>query len=201
MSTIVRVRLLRRPPVEIRDALRALGPGSVAIDCGAHVGNLTAWMAATGARVYAFEPNPHAFADLERRFAGDANVTCLEAAVSDHEGVGRLYLHRDAGEDPVVWATASSLFASKGNVDEDTFVDVDVVDLPRFVESVGPVTVLKLDVEGAEVAILDRMLGLGQLDEIPHVLVEMHDRKIPELDAGELRRRLGDYENVRLDWR
>ena len=189
-----------RPPPELRAALRDLHPGAIAVDCGAHVGNLTAHMAATGATVYAFEPNPNAFAHLRERFAGNERVRCREAAVTDRDGVARLYLHREAASDPVVWAVGSSLFPTKGNVDERRFVEVDTIDLDRFLWDVGPVTVLKLDVEGAEVPILEKLIESGRLRGISHVLVEMHDQKIPGLDGTALRQALADYANVRLDW-
>ena len=189
--------------LELRDATRSLHAGATAIDCGAHVGNVTAAFAATGARVIAFEPNPAAFASLRRRFEDADNVRCVNAAVSDRGGRARLYLHRSAAEDPVKWAVGSSLFAAKGNVDAATSVEVETVDLDGVIRELPRVDLLKLDVEGAEVPILARMIETGRLIRIGLVLVEMHDTKIPDLrQAGaELRKRLTAWPNVRLDWR
>ena len=74
----------------------------------------------------------------------------------------------------------------------------------RFLETLGrTVRVLKLDVEGTEIEILERLLESGRLNAIEHVLVEMHDR-IPGLArrGAELRRRLARPRttHVRLDW-
>ena len=63
---------------------------------------------------------------------------------------------------------------------------------------------LKLDVEGSEIEILERLLDSGQLAQIPYVLVEMHDTRIPSLaPAGtRLRAKLAatEFEHVLLDW-
>jgi FkbM family methyltransferase len=192
-------------PKEMRAVFRGLRPGTLAVDCGANVGRVTALLAERGADVYAFEPNPHAFAVLEQRFAANARVRCLPQAVTATAGVAQLHPHVDAQADPLVWSTGSSLFGTKPNVDADRFVEVETIDLDAFLDAFGrPVQVLKLDVEGSEVEILERFLESGRLTAIEHVLVEMHDRRIPGLEerGAALRRRLGDptYRHVHLDW-
>jgi FkbM family methyltransferase len=198
-------RLLKIRDPQARKAVESLRRGHVAIDCGANVGNVTAVFAARHADVFAFEPNPIAYEALAARFAGDGRVRCSPAAVTARDGDAKLYLHRDAASDPLKWSAGSSLFADKGNVDADTAVDVETVDLSRFLDSLGrPVQVLKLDVEGAEIEVLERLLDTGRLREIAHVLVEMHDNKIPSLErpGAELRARLAAerLDNVLLDW-
>jgi FkbM family methyltransferase len=203
----VRRRALWPPevPRRFRPAFRALEPDTIAIDCGANVGHYTALMAERGAEVYAFEPNPDAFAVLEKRFADAANVRCLRQAVSDRDGTARLYLHEDAADDPVRWSVGSSLVASKGNVRPDRFVEVETIDLDAFVAGLGRrVRLLKLDVEGAELPVLRRLLETGRISLADRVLVEMHDLRVPELEAGgaELRRAIerGGLRHVSLDW-
>lgn len=186
-------------------AFRALGPGSVAIDCGANVGVYTALMAERGATVYAFEPNPHAFAVLSERFAQRANVHCSDAAVSDRTGRAPLFLHRDSATEPLRSSTGSSLLATKPNVSPDRMVEVETIDLDAFVRGLGRrIALLKLDVEGVEIAILRRLLETGTVDLIDAVLVEMHDERIPSLleEGRDLRAALAarGARHVRLDW-
>ena len=192
-------------PRRFRSAFRALGPDSVAVDCGANVGTYTALMVERGAAVYAFEPNPHAFEVLAARFAGLENVHCANAAVLDRDGRASLYLHRDASTDPLRTSTGSSLLAAKGNVSVENAIDVQLVDLDSFIRGLGRrVTLLKLDVEGVEVAILRKLLETGTIDLLDAVLVEMHEAQIPALrqEAAELRADLArrGATNVRLDW-
>jgi FkbM family methyltransferase len=125
--------------------------------------------------------------------------------VSDRAGTARLYLHVDAARDPLRWSVGSSLVAAKGNVRADTFVDVETIDLDAFLESLGRrIALLKLDVEGVEIPILRKLLAFGRIDLVDHLLVEMHDRRVPELekDGEELRRLVAErgLSHVRLDW-
>jgi FkbM family methyltransferase len=193
-------------PRSFHAMLRALGPGSLAVDCGANVGTLTALFAERGADVIAFEPNPAAYAVLSSRFHDVESVHCRQQAVGTTAGRTRLYLHANARDDGEKWSSGSSVYAGKPNVDPSSFVDVDVIDLGAFIATLGRrVTVLKLDVEGAEIPILEQLAETSRLDEIDHVVVEMHDRKIPELGPrGErLRQTLASprFAHVRLDWR
>ena len=199
-----------RRALKIRDpqaqaAVESLRRGLVAIDCGANVGNVTAAFAARKAEVYAFEPNPAAYRVLTARFARDAHVHCSPLAVAARDGMATLYLHRNSASDPVKWSTGSSLYPEKGNVDRDAGVEVQTIDLSRFIASLGrPVHLLKLDVEGAEIEVLERLLDTGQLRDIRHVLVELHDRKIQSLEGpgAVLRGRLAQegLDHVLLDW-
>ena len=188
-----RVRSLLRPILfprkrpalaRFRKHLRRIRAGDVAVDCGANVGKYTAKIAATGASVYAFEPNPHAFAVLKERFAGRANVACINKAVGAESKVDLLYLDRRSASDPVRFATGSSLLPSYQCVDPMTSVEVEVVDLVAFLQSFGKkIELVKIDVEGTEIDILERLLKASPPLEIGCVFVEMHDQKVPELVA------------------
>ena len=182
-----------------------LAPGDIAIDCGANVGTVTEQLAKKGATVHAFEPNPHAFAELERRFASAEHVHCYQHAVSDVPGNLRLFLHERSDEDEVHWSTGSSLLSQKPNVRPDKFVEVEVIDLCDFIRSLpDPVKVLKMDVEGSEVAILEKLIDTGLVHGIAHVFVETHEAKIPELrvSTSALRERIRHLRlhHINLDW-
>lgn len=156
--------------------------------------------------MYAFEPNPDAFAVLRKRFGAAGNVELHQQAVLDREGIARLYLHVDARSDPVGASSGSSILPFKGNVDRETYVDVEAVDLSSFLMQLGrPVEVLKIDVEGAECPIVHRLLDTGAIERVSIVLVEFHDRHIPELvpEYAALRERLdreGLAGRVLTDW-
>jgi FkbM family methyltransferase len=193
-------------PRRFRPIFRDLRAGELAVDCGAHVGRITAVLAARGVVVHAFEPNPHAFAILAARFEGAENVHCHEQAVSTDAGRAQLHLHVLADEDPVGRAVGSSLLTSKRNVSNERFVEVETVDLAAFLAGLErPAALLKLDVEGVELAILERLAHNGLLEQIRHVLVEMHDRSSAGgfVPAGRAVRSLlaePRFAHVRLDW-
>lgn len=205
-------RLTRRDPVAsvfepaLRPLVRAFPRRSLALDCGANVGLVSEALARIGFDVVAFEPHPQAFEQLATRFARRSNVTCVQKAVSIGAGRARLHLHAGWEVDPVAVSQASSLYAGKRNVLGDSWVDVETIDLDAYIAGLDrPVALVKVDVEGAEVDILERLLDTGRIAEIGLVLVEMHDGKIPELSqrGAILRDRLasGAYAHVHLDWR
>ena len=67
-----------------------------------------------------------------------------------------------------------------------------------------PVTLLKLDIEGAEYEVLESLIACGAHELCRHILVETHHQKIPALAprAAVLEQLLRDREvkNVYLDW-
>ena len=195
-----RARLLHKPDALSRIRLQ---PGDVAVDCGANVGLVTRRLARPGVTVYAFEPNPYAFAELQARFRGRPDVHCLNQGVLDTNGTLKLYLHHLSAQAPVKWSTGSSFLATKGNVDPNHAVEVKVIDLADFIFSLNRrVAVLKLDVEGVEYRILNRLLDTGALDQIDHVLVEAHERRMPALaaEAAQVRQRLAEAGVTHVDW-
>lgn len=203
------LKKLRRVTDEEKSLKRLAGAGlektDIAIDCGANVGKITDVMAQSGATVYAFEPNPYAFSKLEKRFAEMKHVHCINKGVMDHDDVMKLYLHENAGENQVYWSTGSSLLSFKGNVDEGSYVDIEVIDLCDFIAKLDRnIKVLKLDVEGVECEILTKMIETGLTERIAHIFVETHDEKIPELkEKTDNLRELIDkkrLKNIYLDW-
>jgi FkbM family methyltransferase len=79
-----------------------LEPSDIAIDCGANIGNITALLCRSGATVYAFEPNPFAFKELQKRFLGNPNVHCFQKGVLDENGMTHLYLHELSDQDKCI---------------------------------------------------------------------------------------------------
>ena len=197
----------KRPELEaFQRAVESLQPGDVAIDCGANVGIYTVRMAKSGATVHAFEPNLAAYKALLENTKDFSNVKTYHAAVTTEPGPVKLFLHKWADEDPLEWSTGSSLVEKKKNVRSDKFMVVEGVPLAEFIKGLGGrVRILKMDIEGAEVGILNRLLDEGLHESIDHVFVEVHDRKIKELvkPTEELRARLKQLgvTNFRLDWR
>jgi FkbM family methyltransferase len=196
-----------RPELDEFDAVvGGLGPGDIAIDCGANVGKFTVPMARTGATVYAFEPNPDAYARLVESTAEYPNVTAFQAAVTTTPGPVKLFLHKYASDDPLHFSTGSSLVGSKRNVRQDRYEMVEGIQFSEFVKGLGArIRLLKMDIEGAEVGVINQLLDDGLHQGIDHAFVEVHDRQIRALEepTRKLRERLHDMQatQFRLDWR
>ncbi len=141
-------------------------PGDITIDCGANVGDVTQKMSEKGAKVFAFEPNPFAFKELEKRFRNNKNVVCINKGVLDKNDKLPLYFHYESKKDPVKYSVSSSIIASKRNVDEQDYVEVELIDLHEFIMSINDhIKILKLDVEGAEVEILNKLIDLKSINK------------------------------------
>ncbi len=190
----------------LRKILRGIHTGSLVIDCGANVGDITALFLERGAQVICFEPDPMAFSTLVKRFGGTPRIRLINSAVSDQNGKASFYLHKDrregAGEE---YTVSSSLLREKKNVDAQKGIEVELTDLSAFISALGrKVDVLKLDVEGAEISILKKMIREGTYADIGLMLVETHETKIPGHDREvavirELIREKG-ISNIGLNW-
>lgn len=156
-----------RHPAPLRLLLERLVPGQVVLDLGAHLGVFAVAAARRGARVLAVEGNPRS-AEL---LAGNAE---RNGVASEVEVVAAL-VGRAEGEAPLLQNGAYSRVVDEatGAVHSlVTRVRVITVDHLLAERSLGPVDVVKLDVEGYELEALAGMADLLAADPGPEVLCE-----------------------------
>lgn len=132
-------------PEQTRAFVEVIKPGDVIYDVGAHVGYYTvlgAVRTGAGGRVVAFEPAPRNLAKLQAHVAMNrlANVTIREVAVSDRQGTARF---------------DSSAGSGVGHLSETGAIQVPTTTLDALAAELPPPRVLKIDVEGAELAALN----------------------------------------------
>lgn len=182
-----------------------ISPGAIIIDCGANVGDITSLFCRTGATVYAFEPNPLCFKILSTRFLALRSVHCFNQAVMDRDCRMMLRTPDPHGNwDALDCTIASSVIP--GADDAYTEVEVECIDLDRFIQSLGRrVRLLKLDIEGAEVCVLNRLLDSRTIDRIDYIVAETHEKdfddlKVPIATLRERIEKAGLAKRVRLDW-
>ncbi len=159
-------------------------PGQTVVDAGAHIGAFTLMAARrvgpTG-RVVCFEPSPRTRELLDRNLAANAVpwVSRRDCALAGAEGRAELFVADDAADNPA----ADTLHASAGRAAVP--VRVRRLDDVLEEEGVGPVDHLKIDVEGAELSVMD---GAPEtLARTRRVVLEVHP---PRVDPAEVRRRL-----------
>lgn len=175
----------KRAVADFDTRLRHIGPGDAVVDMGANVGFFTARLAATGAEVHAWEPDPYAFDKLQSRFSGVGNVNLHNAAVAQRPG--RLRLARKAAfdRDPGRHSTASSIYFSPESGGES--IEVDVVSFDEaLARCKAPVKLVKMDIEGAEFDILKSIFADPARCPVEALYVETHEMldpaKIPLID-------------------
>ncbi len=181
--------------------------GEIIIDCGANIGDLTSRFARTGAKVYAFEPNPTAFSILKNRFKKCALVECFNQGVMDQNCTLTLRFRGAHGTwDAIDTTVSSSFFSQKISGVSNHEVDVSCVDLGTFIQTLGSrVRLIKMDIEGAEIAVLNSLIDTDIIHEIDQLVVETHGNQMPHLieDTETLRARVknkGLVDKINLDW-
>lgn len=189
---------------QFQDAVEA-SEGGLFIDLGANVGLFTRYMAAHAKRVIAFEPDPWTVATLKKNVADLTNVEVVEAAAGTADRMVELYRAAEFMNDPQAASESSSIVSGKLNIDNMAFISVQECDFIRFLQELdADIAVIKIDIEGAEVELLEKLLASPVLDRIGHVFVETHEKKIPALAdrTAELRRVVATLRKpvFNMDW-
>lgn len=167
---------LKKSPAreEFAEVLSQVKPGDICIDCGANVGEYTRKLAATGAHVYAFEPDPWSFQTLSKNVADLENVTLINKAVGVRDGTISFFRDKEFSNRPGWHSLASSVIKDPRKDQEQ--IDVQVIDFIDFLNSIdGHVAILKMDIEGAETEILEHLIKSEQVNKLSYVFVETHE--------------------------
>jgi FkbM family methyltransferase len=183
---------------------KRLPTSAVVIDCGANIGKFTNVFAKKGVSVFAFEPNEYAFEVLKMKFQQMENVNLFQKAVWICEDKLPLFLHVNSSDDHVKWSTGSSLVSEKENVDNNKYKLTDTIDLSSFIKKLERrVSILKIDIEGAEIEVLNKLIDDKTYELCDEIYVETHPQikgKRELLDQLIKRIRALDIKNIRLDW-
>ena len=188
-----------------------LKPGDVVCDCGANVGDVTAQLATSGAHVHAFDPDPYCIETLQKRFADTPNVTIHAAALGTSEGIIQLMRAVNFDENPKGASVKSTVLDGGRMIDEDKghAIDVRLMDFPAFLNTLlaehGEIAFVKMDIEGAELDLLEAMEEQQLFEKIRLTVAETHENKFKELRPRfrALRERMSEaypITRVNLDW-
>ncbi|RKP52440.1 FkbM family methyltransferase [Trinickia fusca] len=141
---------------------RFVDQNSIVVDLGANIGRFSSEMARQyGCACFAIEPNPECFAQL-RNFG---NVKSFNIAIADRTGQMRFFVAANS---------EASSFTRTSESDREISVPAMRFDEFSALHGLTRIDLLKVDVEGAEIELLDSLsdsflLGIGQ------VSVEFHD--------------------------
>jgi FkbM family methyltransferase len=179
---------------------RYRGRRTVFIDCGANVGRiLERQIQQFPSREYfALEANPELIPRIEcvRDRYPDSSVCIMHCAVWDSDGVIPFYRSGLNSQGQVVNDGSTALLGKSprhplaGVIDYDNPIEVPCLDFSAWIRntfSPADVLYLKMDIEGAEYLVLDKMLKDRTLDYITEATIEFHysdDGRISTLDKN-----------------
>ena len=162
----------------------AVRPGDTVLEAGTNVGAYTMlfgrWTG-SGGRVYAFEPDPMAFRGLQQHLAMNGlldRVTPVAAAIADDRTTRlRFAMFESSGV---------SRMAGDREAPGTTIKEVPAWSIDRFCAQHGIApTVIKIDVEGAELAALrGARATIAAAGSRLHLFVEMHPQLWPSFGIG-----------------
>ena len=147
-----------------------LSKGDIYIDIGAWIGPTVLAAASTGCTVYAYEPDPVAFAELSANIVANKidNITLNNVALFDRHGE----MSFGSGRGDSLGDSISSLMNGQGSIQ----VPVRDVANESAQEFFKKCKLLKIDVEGAEYVIMPRMADYLNQHK-PGLLLSIHGIK------------------------
>lgn len=147
-------------------------------DVGAHTGNTVKRFRSLfpGAKIFCFEPFPAAFARLSASVTGDPMAESYRVAIADVSGVSNLAVNQNTATNSLLAsdARAANYWGPK-RLDTRAVIEVNTETIEHFCDSKGlkHLDILKLDVQGAEYAVLEGARGLLQQQRIDLIYMEV----------------------------
>ena len=124
--------------------------------------------------VFAFEANPERTTGIKNRFP---EVQVFTAAVGTEDTTSKMYLGKTLN--------TSSLNENKVSVNKNNYIEVEVIDLCKWMKenftSEDYITMV-MDIEGGEYDLLAKMEQEGMWDWINEFYIEFHGEKIADFD-------------------
>ncbi|HYW50498.1 MAG TPA: FkbM family methyltransferase, partial [Gemmatimonadaceae bacterium] len=142
-----------------------LDAASVVFDLGGYRGDFAAQVVERfGCRVFLFEPVRQFHAACERRFAGDARVTCFNFGLMAAAGEFRISLEENG----------SSIVKESGEAPGETVRVEAFADVVQE-HGIAQIDLLKVNIEGGEYDVLRHLVDTGLIDRVRHLQVQFHD--------------------------
>lgn len=141
------------------------------IDCGASIGVATVYLATmySGAHVFAFEPNPESFRYLEQNVSRlrESSVDLFQAALGATTSRADLFMSDSIGSLRASLRSDRTAWTRR--------ISVPVQRLSELLHQLARIDLVKMDIEGAEFAVLSELNEAGVLGKPLYYIVEYHN--------------------------
>ena len=189
---------------DFNNALGLLQKGSLVIDAGANVGEFTKLFLDKGFKVHAFEPDTIALKELKKKCETSKELKLYEAAVGLKNERQKLYRYRKFDESNPYSTQGSSLLNYRSGKNKP-FIEIKVIDFIEYLkQQTDSISLLKMDIEGIEIDILNKIIDENLHKKIKFIFVETHERFSHSLgvETAKLKLRIKKLKirNINLDW-
>lgn len=148
-----------------------LQSGTIIADCGANIGMATLYFKwrCPDCIVHCFEPDPIAFQALTKNIRNNnlSGVFLHNVAVMDQEGLLPFYVSETE--------KASLMMSAFSNRMNERHIEVRGIDFSVFVNDNKP-RILKIDIEGAEKNVFDKLVTTGAIANFHQIIMEYHHK-------------------------
>ncbi|MDR2872178.1 MAG: FkbM family methyltransferase [Xanthomonadaceae bacterium] len=180
--------------------------GANVIDCGVNRGKFIDLCNLFGVQIIGFEPNLKLYSFLQYKYENYKDVKLINSGVGADSGLVDFYFDADNISDEGFTVCALKKYKDTKSV---TSVKCQIIDLcdfiqKEYVEKGQRVYLLKLDVEGAEFGLVEKICKTGIFRHCDYIVVETHARAFD--DGNERLQKIKDAissagaTNIDLDW-
>tara|TARA_Y100000593_G_scaffold94477_1_gene193763 strand:+ start:3661 stop:4533 length:873 start_codon:yes stop_codon:yes gene_type:complete len=169
---------------------------SVAIDIGAHTGNMSVGYSLFADKVIAFEPNPATFEVLEKNSKLNPKIVPYNLGCSDEEGTIEFH-YSDPGFNNGGYATKTEF--GIGVTGHNVPIEVYCVNVDNFIKELhsddyNNIGFIKIDCEGHDKEILPTLKNIVEKNK-PIIQTEIYDG----LNLGEKQQLMREVDNLNYD--
>jgi FkbM family methyltransferase len=159
-------------------------PAPRILDCGANIGMATLFFKALypAASITAVEPAPETFERLQLNVASNhlRDVTLINAALAEREGSMVMHDHHCEPGSLIATTMGSAIGATRS---------VPAITLSSLLERSADF--VKLDIEGAEYAVMREVVASGRTRQVRQLVLEFHDADTRAEELGSMIAALG----------
>ena len=184
---------------------------AICIDAGANIGVFSDICLNRQAKVYSFEPNQIAFDILRRKYRNNHDIYLYKKAVWVEETTLDFFSTELQKDNFLLYSQGNSLIKNHGEdgYSHTTKETVEACDfnqfiIDTFVSHNKHIYLLKMDIEGAEFEVLNKLIDKDLHKNFEFILVETHERFFDDGDCKikELQKKIKEknINNIFLDW-